>query len=44
MSNIELISEKNKAINELMEKLAEGEKSAKENGWLSNDDVKAIIK
>ncbi len=35
---------KSNAINELMEKLADGEKSAKENGWLSNDDVKAIIK
>ena len=31
--------EKNKAIIKLMGKLAEGEKSAMENGWLSNDDV-----
>ena len=31
--------EKNKAIIKLMGKLAEGEKSALENGWLSNDDV-----
>ena len=35
--------EKTKAIIKLMEKLAEGEKSAKENGWLSNDDVKAAL-
>jgi len=26
-----------------MGKLAEAEKSAKENGWLSNDDVKAAL-
>ena len=26
-----------------MGKLAEGEKSAKENGWLSADDVKAAL-
>ena len=32
--------EKTKAIIKLMEKLAEGEKSAKENGWLSIDEVK----
>ena len=31
--------EKTKAIIKLMGKLAEGEKSAEENGWLSNDDV-----
>ena len=31
--------EKTKAIIKLMGKLSEGEKSAKENGWLSNDDV-----
>lgn len=31
--------EKTKAIIKLMGKLFEGEKSAKENGWLSNDDV-----
>ena len=35
--------EKTKAIIKLMGKLAEGEKSAKENGWLSNDDVKAAL-
>ncbi len=37
------IKQSDDAINELMKKLAEGEKSAEENGWLSNDDVKAII-
>ena len=31
--------EKNKALIKLIGKLAEGEKSALENGWLSNDDV-----
>ena len=31
--------EKTKAIIKLMGKLSEGEKSTKENGWLSNDDV-----
>ena len=31
--------EKTKAIIKLLGKLSEGEKSAKENGWLSNDDV-----
>lgn len=36
--------EKLDAINELMKELAKGEKSAEENGWLSNDDVKTIIK
>lgn len=36
--------EKSNAIKELMKKLAETEKSAEENGWLSNDDVKAIMK
>ena len=35
--------EKTKAIIKLMGKLAEGEKSAKENGWLSADDVKAAL-
>ena len=35
--------EKTKAIIKLMGKLAEGEKSANENGWLSNDDVKAAL-
>ena len=33
--------EKTKAIIKLMGKLTEAEKSVKENGWLSNDDVKA---
>ena len=31
--------EKTRAIIKLMEKLSQGEKSAKEKGWLSNDDV-----
>ena len=35
--------EKTKAIIKLMGKLAEGEKSAQENGWLSGDDVKAAL-
>ncbi len=35
--------EKTKAIIKLMGKLSEGEKSVKENGWLSNDDVKAAL-
>ena len=35
--------EKTKAIIKLMEKLAEGEKSAKENGWLSIDEVKDAL-
>jgi len=35
--------EKTKAIIKLMGKLAEGEKSAKENGWLSGDDVKSAL-
>ena len=35
--------EKTKAIIKLMGKLAEAEKSAKENVWLSNDDVKAAL-
>ena len=35
--------EKTKAIIKLMGKLTEAEKSAKENGWLSNDDVKATL-
>lgn len=35
--------EQTKAIIKLMGKLAEAEKSAKENGWLSNDDVKAAL-
>ena len=34
---------KTKAIIKLMGKLAEAEKSAKEKGWLSNDDVKAAL-
>ena len=35
--------EKTKAIIKLMSKLAEGEKSAKESSWLSNEDVKAVL-
>ena len=35
--------EKTKAIIKLMGKLMESEKSAKENGWLSNDDVKNAL-
>ena len=35
--------EKTKAIIKLMGKLAKGEKSAKESGWLSSDDVKAAL-
>ena len=35
--------EKIKAIIKLMGKLAKAEKSVKENGWLSNDDVKAAL-
>ncbi len=35
--------EKTKAIIKLMGKLTEAEKSAKEDGWLSNDDVKATL-
>ena len=35
--------EKTKAIIKLMGKLAEAEKSVKESGWLSNDDVKAAL-
>lgn len=35
--------EKTKAIIKLMGKLAEAEKSVKENEWLSNDDVKALL-
>lgn len=35
--------EKTKAIIKLMGKLAEGEKSAKENGWLSAEDVKDAL-
>ncbi len=35
--------EKAEAINVLMEKLDEGENSAKEHGWLSADEVKSII-
>lgn len=35
--------EKTKAIIKLMSKLAEAEKSVKENDWLSNDDVKAAL-
>ena len=35
--------EKIKAIIKLMGKIAKAEKSVKENGWLSNDDVKAAL-
>ena len=35
--------ERTKAIIKLMGKLAEADKSAKEDGWLSNDDVKAAL-
>lgn len=35
--------EKTKAIIKLMGKLAESEKAVKENGWLSNDDIKSAL-
>ena len=35
--------EKTKAVIKLMEKLSEGEKSAKEDGWLTGDDVKNAL-
>ena len=35
---------KSDAINELMKKLAEGEKSPEENGWLSNDETLSAIR
>lgn len=35
--------EKTKAIIKLMGKLSEAEKSVKEDGWLSNDDVKSAL-
>ena len=35
--------EKTKALIKLMGKLTEAEKSAKENGWLSDDDVKSAL-
>ena len=35
--------EKTRAVIKFMGKLSEAEKSAKENGWLSNDDVKAAL-
>ena len=35
--------ERTRATIKLMSNLAEAEKSAKENGWLSNDDVKASL-
>lgn len=35
--------EKTRAIIKLMGKLAEAEKSVKENDWLSNDDVRAVL-
>lgn len=35
--------EKTRAVIKLMGKLSEAEKAAAENGWLSNDDVKAAL-
>ena len=35
--------EKTKATIKLMEKLTEAEKSVKEKGWLSNEDVKSAL-
>ncbi len=35
--------EKTKALIKLMGKLTEAEKSAKEHGWLSDDDVKSAL-
>lgn len=35
--------EKTKSIIKLMGKLAEAENSVKENGWLTNDDVKSAL-
>lgn len=35
--------EKTKAIIKLMGKLAEGEKSVKENSWLDNDEIKKAL-
>ena len=35
--------EKTKALIKLMGKLTEAEKSANENGWLSDDDVKSAL-
>lgn len=35
--------EKSNAINNLMKKLAEGEKSAKENGWSANNETLSAI-
>ncbi len=35
--------EKTKAIIKLMGKLAEAEKSAEENGWISNDDIRSAL-
>ena len=35
--------EKTRAIIKLMGKLAEAEQSAKKDGWLSNEDVKAAL-
>lgn len=35
--------ERTKAIIKLLGKLAEGEKSAEENGWMSNEDVMAAL-
>ena len=36
--------EKSDAINELMKDLAKGEKTAEENGWLSNDETLSAIR
>ena len=35
--------EKTRAVIKLMSKLSEGEKSAKEHGWISDDEVKNIL-
>ena len=35
--------EKTRAIIKLMGKLSEAEKSAKESGWITNEDVKAAL-
>ena len=35
--------EKNRAVIKLMGKLFEGERSAQENGWFSDDDVKKAL-
>lgn len=35
--------EKTRAVIKLMSKLSEGEKSVKEHGWISDDEVKNIL-